>query len=272
MILAQNAFISPILKRFNMQNDRDVSTPMDPNVKLDLAQDPGENKLKDIKRYQAIVGSLMYAALATWPDISFAVAALCRYNSCPFTSHLTTTNTVLHYLTSTADFRLHCSTSSSTNSNDQLAGYTHHDWANDSSDRKSQEGYVFLLINGALSWQLRKQDLIAMLTLDAEYIAYSEGSREAQWLLLLHPDIHGENTSPLTITCDNHDALTHIITGIINARTTHIDVGYHNCRDFRACKIVDYFYAHTNMILADILTKAFSKDTHEKFPKAMGIW
>ena len=62
---------------------------MDPNVKLDLAEDRGEKELKDIEGYQAIVGSLMYAALATRPDISFAVAALCRYNSRAFTSHLT---------------------------------------------------------------------------------------------------------------------------------------------------------------------------------------
>jgi len=50
---------------------------MDPNVKLDLAEDWGEKELKDIKGYQAIVGSLMYAALVTRPNISFAVAALC---------------------------------------------------------------------------------------------------------------------------------------------------------------------------------------------------
>jgi hypothetical protein len=73
----QNAFITTILKRFNMQYAHDVSTPTDPNVKLYLAEDRGEKELNDIKGYQAIVGSLMYAALATRPDISFAVAALC---------------------------------------------------------------------------------------------------------------------------------------------------------------------------------------------------
>ena len=108
---------------------------MDPNVKLDLAEDRGEKELKDIKCYQAIVGSLMYAALATRPDISFAVAALCRYNSCPLTSHLTAANRVLQYLKSTANFRLHFSSSSCTN---QLTGYTDSDWANDSADRKSR--------------------------------------------------------------------------------------------------------------------------------------
>jgi len=76
--VGQKAFITTILKRFNMQNAHDVSTPTDPNIKLYLAEDRGENELKDIKGYKAIVGSLMYAALATRPDISFAVAALCR--------------------------------------------------------------------------------------------------------------------------------------------------------------------------------------------------
>jgi len=181
--LGQKAFSTTIFKQFNMQNAHGASTPMDPNVKLDLAEDWGEKELKDIKGYQAIVGLLMYAALATQHNISFAVAAICQYNSCPFASHLTAAKRVLQYLKSTADFRLHFS---STGSNDQLTGYTDLDWANDSADRKSQCGHVFLLSNGAVSWQSRKQDLIAMSTVEAEYISCSERSREAKWLLQLH--------------------------------------------------------------------------------------
>jgi len=271
--LGQKAFITTILKRFNMQNAHDVSTPMDPIVTLDLAEDQGEKELKDIKGYQAIVGSLMYAALATRPDIPFAVAALCQYNSRPFTSHLTAAKRVLQYLKSTANFGLHfSSSSSSTNSNDQLTGYTDSDWANDSADHKSQGGHVFLLSNGAVSWQSRKLDLIAMSTLKAEYIACSEGSREAKWLLQLHRDIHGKDTSPLPINCDNQGALSHITTGIINARTKHIDVCYHNSRDLHAHRIVEYSYVHTNENVADVLTKALTKNKHEKFTKAKGLW
>jgi len=265
----QKAFITTILKRFHIQNAHDVSTPMDPNVKLDLAENRGEKELKDIKGYQAIVGSLMYTALATWPDMSFPVAALCRYNSRPFTSHLTAAKRVLQYLKSTANFRLHFSSSSST---DQLTGYTDSDWANDSADRKSQRGHVFLLSNEAVSWQSRKQDPIAMSTLKARYIACSEGSREAKWLLQLHRDIHSEDTSPLLINCDNQGALSHIATGIIKARMKHIDVYCHNSRDLHTRKIVDYSYVHTNENVADILTKALSKDKHEKFTQAMGLW
>ena len=124
----QKAFITTILKRFHIEHAHGVSAPMDPNVKLDLAEDQGEKALanESIKGYQAIVGSLIYTALATRPDISFAVAALCRYNSRPFNSHLTAAKSVLQYLKSAASFRLHFS-SSSNGSNDQLTGYTDSD-------------------------------------------------------------------------------------------------------------------------------------------------
>jgi len=136
-----------------MQNAHTVSTGMDSNVKRDLAKDRVEKELTDIKGYQAIVGSLMYTALATRPHISFAVAALCPYYSRPFTGHLPAAKRVLQYLKFTANFRLHFS-SSSTHINDQLTGYMDSEWANDSADRKSQGGDEFFLSNGAVSWQL----------------------------------------------------------------------------------------------------------------------
>jgi len=77
---------------------------MDPNIKLDLAEDRGETELEDITDYQAVLRSLMYAVLPTWPDISNVVAALSRYNSQPFTNHVTAARRVLQYLQSTADF------------------------------------------------------------------------------------------------------------------------------------------------------------------------
>jgi hypothetical protein len=241
---------------------------------LDLAEDWGEKELEDITDYQAVVGSLMYAALATRPDISYAVAALSRYNSRPFTSHMTAAERVLQYLKSTADFRLHFNGNGiciGIDFGNSLIGYPDSNWANDSADRKSQGGHVFLASNGAISWQSRKQSLIAMSTLKAEFIPCSEVSIEAKWFLQLQKDIHGKDLPLLPINCDNQGALTHITTGIIKARTKHIDVCYHNSRDLHKRQIVDYAYVHTDENVADILTKALTKDKHTKFTKAMGL-
>jgi hypothetical protein len=89
-----------------MQDATEFKTPKDPNVKLNLADNREEKELHmdSVKHNQAIVGSEMYAPLATRPDISYAVAALCRYNSRPFTSHMIAPKIVLQYLKATADF------------------------------------------------------------------------------------------------------------------------------------------------------------------------
>jgi len=52
----------------------------------------------------------------------------------------------------------------------------------------------------------------------------------------------------------------------------HIDICYHDGLDIHASKTHDYSYVHTNENVADILTKALTKDMHKKFTKAMGLW
>ena len=133
---------------------------------------------------------------------------------------------------------------------------------------------MFLASNGTIWWQSRKQSLIAMSTLEAELITCLEAFREAKWLLQLQKDIHSskKDSPPLPINCDNQGAITLITTEIIKARTKHIDVCYHNSRDLHRRRIVNYSYVNTNENVADILTKALTKDKHTKFTKAMGLW
>jgi hypothetical protein len=63
-----------------------------------------------------------------------------------------------------------------------------------------------------------------MSTLEAEFIACSEASREEKWLLQLQKDIHSTDLPPLPFNCDNQGALTLVTTGIIKARIKHIDI------------------------------------------------
>jgi len=139
--LGQKAYITIILRRLGMEHTHSVSTPINPNEKLDLAEDRGEKELEDITDYKAVVESLMYAALATQPHISFAVTALSRYHSQSFTSHMTTAKRVHQYLKSTADFRLHFNgIGIGIDIGNSLIGHSDSDWANDSVDRKSEGG------------------------------------------------------------------------------------------------------------------------------------
>jgi hypothetical protein len=191
---------------------------------------------------------------------------------------MTAAKRVFQYLKATANFRLHFNGNGngSGNGNYSVVRFTDTDWASDCTDRKFHAGHVSFTCHdgGIISWQSRKQDLIALSTLEAEYIAFSEASRAARWLLQLQRDIHSSpsDASPLLNYCDNQRALTHITTGVIKARMKHIGICSHNSRDVHAGKIVDYSYVHTNENAANIITKMLTKEKHTKFTKAMGLW
>ena len=137
------------------------------------------------------------------------------------TRHLTAAKRVLRFLRSTAHHRLFFSSEG----NSEMTGYTDSDWANDCADRKSQGGNVFILNNGAISWQSRKQDLVASSTTEAEYIACSEASREARWLRKLQRDIDGipATDKPVGAEATNQlpDADLHRLPGRARAHHRH---------------------------------------------------
>jgi len=148
--LAKNAIITTIFRPFGMMHTHGVSSTMDPNVKPDLAEDRGEKELNDSTDDTAVAGSLMYAEVATGPDTSYAVTALCRYNSRPFSSHMTAAMRVLQYPKSSADFGLHF-IHNGINIGNSFVVYSDSVWASDSADHKSQGGHVFFASTGAIS-------------------------------------------------------------------------------------------------------------------------
>jgi hypothetical protein len=295
--LGQQAYIDTILQRFEMTTAYGVQTPLDPNVRLD---GHGQQGGVDPTQYQAIVGSLMYAALGTRPDIAYAVAALSRYNSRPLAVHLTAAKRVLRYLKATKAAKL-CYTSSadSDSTSEELHGYTDADWAGDSADRKSQGGFVFAMGGAAVSWQSRKQPLIALSTLEAEYIACSDAVRETKWLLQLAKDVdfhataektnaektnaektnaektNAEKTNAamgaVTLYCDNQGAIKTIVSGTSKASTKHIDVRFHNSRHAHASGTINCTYIPTNENTADICTKALAAPRHRFLVEKLGM-
>jgi hypothetical protein len=206
--LGQEKYVNDIIARFGMQDAFDVPTPLEPDVKLDAAS-------------ESIVGSLMYAALGTRPDIAYAVAALCRYNAAPTAIRMTAAVRVLRYLKATARHKLVYRRMT-----EPFVGYADLEWAGDSGDRKSQGGFVFMMNSAAVSWSSRKQTLVALSTLEAEYIACSNAARDAKWLRQLSLDVKNTTkTVPATIIfTDNQGTLKTIYSGVTEANTKHIDL------------------------------------------------
>ena len=81
LTLSQHQYIVDLLQHYGMSDCVAVSTPLDPNCKLSKEQSPQDDKEKAAMRaypYAQLVGSLMYLAIATRPDISYVVGLQCQ--------------------------------------------------------------------------------------------------------------------------------------------------------------------------------------------------
>ena len=144
----QERYVDSILRRFGMSSANTAPTPLHKDTMLDHY--PHDQSV-DQGEYLRIVGSLMYAALGTRPDICYAVAALSAYNHDPWMVHLKAAKRVLRYLRGTKSLGLHFS-GSSEEKGGPLVGYSDADWANNVKHRHSIGSYVFFYF-GPVSWR-----------------------------------------------------------------------------------------------------------------------
>jgi hypothetical protein len=128
--------------------------------------------------YQQVIGSLMYLAMATRPDLAFGVGIVSRFASNPGEHHIKAVKRLMRYLWGTLDVGLRFGGSAE----EALAGYADADFAGCISTRRSTSRFVFKLNGGAISWASRRQECAALSTTEAEYIALCAAAREAAWL------------------------------------------------------------------------------------------
>ena len=254
--LGQKAYINSIIKRFNLEKATLSSIPIDLNINLDNKR--CEDKAIDKHTYLSMIGSLMYAALGTRLDIAYAVTVLSRYNQEPLAMHFTAAQKVIRYLKGTLNSTIiYKSANETTNYLPKI--FTDSDWAGRTATRKSVGGCAIMGPgnSGAIHWTSKNQSVVALSTLEAEFIACSDATREALWFRQLIMDIFGLNEiSPIPISCDNQGAIKLIETGVIKQKTKHICVKFHHSHDEQEKGIVRFSYISSAENPADILTKA----------------
>jgi len=118
-----------LLEKYGLTEAKPVSTPSD--LKVKLVKDDSYSKSVEPVRYQSMVGSLLYAAIATRPDISHAVGVVSKFNSPPTEAHLTAVKRILCYLKGSINVSLEYHRRDSC----ELIGYSDADWANDLDTR-----------------------------------------------------------------------------------------------------------------------------------------
>ena len=268
--LSQSAYVDSIVKRFNLVDAPPLSTPIDPNALLSKDQCPSTPRQFDDMRsvpYREAIGSLMYAAIGTRPDITFAVTALSQYLQNPGRPHWEQAKRTIRYLKGTRDWKLEFGPTGG------VEGFSDANWGNDVDDRHSICGYVFNLNGGAISWSSKKQSVVALSSTEAEYIGITHAAKEAIWVRHLLSELYSPDVLeyPITIHCDNRSAIELVKNATFHSRTKHIAIRYHYIREAFNDGLIILTHRGTDDMPADMFIKALVRVKLSKFAKSVGV-
>lgn len=140
MFLHQGAYTRKILELFRMSQAKRVSVPADPSVALQPVESD-EEKLCNAP-YREAVGSLMFLATVSRPDIAFAINTASKFVNQPSEKHWHAVKRIFAFLVGTKDVGIMYR---SDGSEPQLIGYSDADYASDLETRRSTTGYLFSL-------------------------------------------------------------------------------------------------------------------------------
>lgn len=266
LVLSQRAYVESVAVQFECEAPKHVSTPLPTGINLTneehLSSEPADRAV-----FQSLLGSLMYLMLATRPDISFAVTFLSQFSSSPTATHMRALRHLLRYTVSTADFSLVYTAGSPA----VVVGMTDADFAANAIDRKSINGFVFLLSGAAVTWNAKKQSLIALSTTEAEYVALVHAGREGIWIRSLLSEIGLVPKEATDLYCDNLGAVALTANPGFHARTKHFDIKLHWIRDRIASRELSVRFVPTEHNLADLFTKPLPASRHLALTQAIGL-
>lgn len=202
--------------------------------------------------YRSLIGGLLYLAIATRPDILFAVNFLSRFNSNARDKHWTAAKTILKYLKNTAHLKI-----TYKEGDRKLIAYSDADWAGDKADRKSVSGGCILFAQGPIVYHSRKQSSVAQSTCEAELVAAAEVAKSVKWLTMFAEELGVLLDSP-NLLLDSQSAIALIKNDITNRRSRHIEIKFFLVRQMVKEKLFSLVYTPTTDQLADIFTKILS--------------
>ena len=268
--LSQESYIDRVLERFEMAKCKPRSIPMNKNLKLSKEMCPKtEDKISEMKNvpYRQAVGAIMYIMVTLRPDICFYVSEVSRYLENPGSMHWNVVKSMLRYLKGTKDYGLMFRKIGHLN----LVGYCDSSWSDDVDNSRSTGGYVFYLGGTAISWKTKEQTCVAMSSAEAEYIALSEASKEALYLMKMVQDMHLELKLPIVIYEDNQSCIALVKRGTNGPKSKHIRRRYHFVRELVKEGLLEVIYKPTEEMIADALTKSLGKEKLSGFRKKMGV-
>ncbi|GJV96435.1 hypothetical protein Tco_1548012 [Tanacetum coccineum] len=248
IFISQGKYVADILKKFDFWSIRTATTSIESNKPL-VKDEDGEDV--DVHVYPSMIGSLMYLT-ASRSDIMFVVCACARFQVTPKASHLNAVKRIFRYLKHQPKLGLWYPRDSPF----ELEAFSDSDYGGASLDRKSTTGGCQFLGRRLISWQCKKQTIVANSTTEAEYVAAANCCGQVLWIQNQMMD-YGFNFMNTKIHIDNESTISVIKNPVAHSRTKHIEIRFHFIRDCYEKRLIEVIKIHTDSNVADLLTKGF---------------
>jgi hypothetical protein len=262
--LSQSAYIEKI-SRLAENKDLPCRTPM---ASTELFPFERLSELPEIRRYQKKIGSLLYAAVITRPDIAFATSRLARFLVNPGPSHQEAADRVLLYLQRTQGLALQLG------GGNDLVVASDASFADNTLDRKSSQAYAMKLFGGLIGWRANKQDTVTTSTTEAELLALSQTAKEALYVSRLIKELSVRlDDQYIRIQCDNKQTIRLVTaeTALLQTKLRHVDIHNHWLRQEVSTGRIAVEYTPSQEMLADGLTKALQNNAFDAFVQQLGL-
>ncbi|KJK84936.1 hypothetical protein H633G_11239 [Metarhizium anisopliae BRIP 53284] len=271
--LTQDAYIDKIAHKFSIQLDGKV--PPTPIGLEELLKSETQATKKSIEVYQQKVGSILFAAISTRPDIAFAVSRLARHNLNPSEVHHRAADRVIQYIYPTRSFALRLGNNDQENTEpiETFIGSSDASFADNTEDRKSSQGYVLRLYGGPIAWKASKQTTVTTSSTEAELVAASEAAKEMIAAGRLLNSLRIKLDEPLHLEIDNKQTIRLLVeeSAKLTTQLRHVDIYQHWLRQQVQSSRIKVRWVESKEMVADGMTKALPKVRHTEFLRQLRI-
>ncbi|GJW30448.1 putative reverse transcriptase, RNA-dependent DNA polymerase [Tanacetum coccineum] len=202
----------------------------------------------------SMIASLMYLT-SSRPDVMFAVCACVKFHVTPKVLHLHVVKRIFRYLKGQPKLGLWYPKDSPFN----LEAYSDCDYASASLDKKSTTGGCQFLKSRLISWQCKKQTIVANSTTEAEYLAAANCCGQVLWFQNQMFD-YGYNFMNTKIFIDNENTICIVENPVFHSKTKHIKIRHHFIQHSYEKRLIQVIKIYTDHNVADLLTKALDID------------
>lgn len=266
LMLSQTMYIDGLLRRFGMDKAKPVSTPM-VTAFWNSKSAESDKSIISVKVYEQMIGSLLYLALRSRPDILAAVLILARFQKSPTAYCHQAVKRVFRYLQGSRNLCMIYETGDM-----KINSFVDSDYASDTVDRKSMSGFVVKLGNATCIWASKKQPTVTLSTCEAEYHAMTMAAKEVIWLRRIMGEAGFENHYCVPMSSDNQSAINWVEAEQCHpVRAKHVDIQLHFIRDLWKEKNLSFPYVPSAENDADIFTKPLEISLHKANCRRIGL-